>query len=88
MSKKESKRLKHVPPEAKIIGGNLRYLRRERDLSLQAVATILDVSFQQIQKYESGQNRFTLDKLYKLKHYFNVPYEDFFKGLGRCDTGH
>ncbi|GJL85980.1 MAG: hypothetical protein DHS20C02_17550 [Micavibrio sp.] len=82
MSKKENKNLRRVPPEAKIIGRNLRDLRMERNLSRREVAAILDVSFQQLQKYESGQNRFPLDKLYVMKGYCDVTYERFFEGFG------
>ncbi len=88
MSKKENKSLKRVPPEAEIIGRNLRDLRLERNLSRREVAGLLDVSFQQVQKYETGQNRFPLDRLYKLKHYFDVSYERFFEGVDPNNSGY
>jgi transcriptional regulator with XRE-family HTH domain len=82
MSKKESKSSKRVPPEAKTIGANLRKLRKEAGLSQQKLGRVLGVSFQQLQKYETGRNRLPVDRLYTLKHFFDVPYECFLTGLG------
>jgi len=81
MSKRENIASKRVPQEAKIIGANLRSLRKEAGLSGQDLGDILGVSYQQIQKYESGSNRFPVERLYILKHYFDVPYERFLTGL-------
>ncbi len=77
---------KRVPPEAKIIGQNLRNLRMEMNLSQHDVATHLGVSSQQVQKYESGQNRFPIDRLYTLKKYLGISYEHFFEGMVSQDS--
>lgn len=42
--------------EAIRIGKKLRQLRHGRDMSLIAVSELLDISYQQLQKYESGKN--------------------------------
>ncbi len=73
--------LKRVPPEARIIGANLRRLRHKVGLSQVDLGCSLDVSFQQVQKYENGQNRLPIEKLYLLKHLYGVPYEYFFAGM-------
>ena len=39
---------------------------------------VLNVTFQQIQKYETGLNKIDAIKLYKLAKYFEVPMEIFF----------
>lgn len=75
------KKTRRVPPEAAIIGQNLCALRRRSGLTQQEVAALIDVSFQQIQKYERGENRLPVEKLHILKNYFSVPYDDFFAGL-------
>ncbi len=54
------KAAKRVPPEARIIRKNLRNLRRRAGLSQVALGRRIDVSFQQVQKYENGQNRLPL----------------------------
>lgn len=79
------KRLR-VPPEARIIGSNLRILREASGFSRAEAARLLRVSVQQVQKYETGQNRFPVEKLYALRAAFGVSYERFFAGLGREET--
>ena len=72
---------KRVTDEAKIIGQNLYDLRKSSGLTQSKLAKFLDVTFQQIQKYECGANRLPIEKLYQLKHYYDVPYDAFFEGL-------
>lgn len=72
---------KRVPREALVVGNNLRRLRKSQKFSQAEMGAILGVSFQQMQKYERGHNRFPLEKLYLLKHKFGVPYEYFFEGM-------
>ena len=74
-------KIKTVPEEAKIIGENLKNLRIARGLNQKDLSEILDVTFQQVQKYEKGINRLPIDKLRMVKRAFNVPYELFFIGL-------
>ena len=51
----------HMETEAKdidhIIGQNLRTLRKQAGMSQAALGQTVGITFQQIQKYESGQNR-------------------------------
>jgi transcriptional regulator with XRE-family HTH domain len=72
---------KRVTPETKIIGANARNFRKKAGFSQAEVGKRLGVAFQQIQKYEAGKNRLPAEKLYILKHLYNVPYEYFFVGL-------
>ena len=46
------------------------------------LSDFLNVSYQQIQKYEAGRNRLPIDSLYKLKDFLDVPFEHFFVGVG------
>lgn len=55
-------------------------------MTQQEVAALIDVSFQQIQKYERGENRLPVEKLHILKNYFAVPYDDFFSGLSESGS--
>lgn len=76
---------KRLPREARIIGANLQYLREASGLSQIEIGQLLSVSSQQVQKYERGQNRLPIDKLYRLKQFYDVPYEIFFQGF-RADS--
>lgn len=77
---------KTVPPEAIIIGRNLRNLRERTGVTQQKLAPVLEVTFQQLQKYESGRNRLPVEKLHRLKKFFRVPYDLFFEGLAGEET--
>ncbi len=70
-----------VPESAVTIGKNLKSLRISQHFSQNDIARALGVSFQQIQKYEKGQNRLPVEKLFILKNFYNVSYEMFFEGV-------
>lgn len=72
--------------EIQIIGRNMRRIRREAGQSQKQVARILGVTYQQVQKYETGRNRLPADKLYRLKQYYGVPYSAFFEVLPGAET--
>lgn len=63
------------------IGVRLRQQRLKHDLTLAQVAEWLDVSLQQVQKYELGQSRIPATSLYKLSQLLSIPpayfYQDF-----------
>lgn len=72
---------KRVPETAKIVGETLKNLREAAGLSLKDISAVLGVSYQQVQKYEQGANRFPVEKLFELKKFYGVGYEDFFAGM-------
>lgn len=57
-----------------------------RRLSQTDVARRLDLSFQQIQKYEIGSNRIAASRLYELSEILGVPTSYFFEGLETSET--
>lgn len=63
------------------VGERLRYLRVKARLSQQAVAKLLGLTFQQVQKYEKGTNRISASKLYQLSRILSCQVQDFFAGL-------
>lgn len=67
------------------IGSRLRALRLERGLSLEAVAEIIDVSQQQVSRYELGQNRLSATQLYQLARGLDVPVAWFFREFEESD---
>ena len=40
------------------------------------------MTFQQVQKYEKGQNRIGAGRLYRMSNILSVPVQYFFEGLG------
>lgn len=76
----------------KIVGYNLKYLRKNtfkeymnkknklamKPLTQSQLAKFLNVTFQQIQKYENNVNGLDAVKIYKLSIFFGVPMEYFF----------
>lgn len=60
--------------------------RQALGLSQSALAERLGVSFQQLQKYESGQNRVSASRLHRLSAALGCGVETFFPSMG-VDTG-
>ena len=54
------------------VGNNIKYLRKTRNLNQSKVAAALNVSFQQIQKYEKGANGCSGIRLKQLADFFKV----------------
>jgi transcriptional regulator with XRE-family HTH domain len=59
----------------------LRLRRRQIGMSQVQVAKALDLTFQQIQKYEYGTNRLGASRLHQLSCLLDVPIVWFFEGL-------
>jgi transcriptional regulator with XRE-family HTH domain len=72
------------------IGRRLRERRRELDLSQEHVAEALGVTFQQLQKYESGANRLSASRLCHLAEVLETLPEDLLPrpGASRAGTGY
>lgn len=62
-----------------LVSKNLRAKRLEVGISQQALASIIDVSTQQIQKYEKGTNRISSGKLFVFAQCLKVPITYFFE---------
>ena len=78
---KGNKRFKRTAQSdiSKTMGHNIRLLREKHGMTQQEIAIHLDVSYQQIQKYEAGKNRIPIESLIILKQLFNVSYDYFMK---------
>ncbi len=63
------------------VGKKLKKLRILRGMTHADVASGLDISFQQVQKYELGRNRISASKLFELAGILAVPPAYFFDGL-------
>ena len=63
------------------VGKRLRQRRIIRDLSQKELAAMLEISAQQLHKYEIGQNRITAARLYRCAEVLDVPVWSFYLGL-------
>jgi transcriptional regulator with XRE-family HTH domain len=63
------------------VGRQLRYLRISRRMSQERLGSMVDLTFQQIQKYEKGTNRVSASVLYRLARALDIPVSTFFEGL-------
>ncbi len=66
----------------KYVGTRLREVRLLCGVSQEKLAETIDLTFQQIQKYERGTNRLSASRLYQLATVFQVPIAYFYEGLG------
>ena len=74
----EKKRVSNIDIQ---IGARLRLLREQRGVSRGTLARTLNISQQQVQKYESGQNRISAGLLPKLANQLGVPISYLFDNL-------
>lgn len=65
------------------VGRRVRLRRKACGLSQQGLAATIELTFQQVQKYERGTNRISASKLFQIAHALNVSVEFFFEGLSR-----
>ncbi|MDW3206910.1 MAG: helix-turn-helix transcriptional regulator [Alphaproteobacteria bacterium] len=63
------------------IGANLKRIRRQRRLTQVELGEAVGLSFKQIRKYESGENRISAGVLYLAAETLGVDIEDFYAGL-------
>ena len=64
--------------DSKEIGKRIRSFRQDAGLSQEALAELIGVSFQQVQKYESGHTTLNILKLQQVADALKVQVSDFF----------
>lgn len=64
------------------VGQRVRWRRRELKLTQEKLGDLLDLTFQQVQKYEKGVNRISAGRLYELAKVLGVPVTYFYEGVG------
>ncbi len=60
------------------LGKKIREIRKKNDISLTKLASKMDVSYQQLQKYETGTNRISAEKLFQIAEVMRLQVEYFF----------
>lgn len=68
------------------VGARIRYRRMSLSVSQEALASKLGVTFQQIQKYEKGQNRVGASRLWQIARELGCQIGFFFEDLGGLET--
>lgn len=63
------------------VGERLRLRRTLLGMSQEALGDELNLSFQQVQKYERGTNRISASRLYELGRILDVPVSYFYEGM-------
>jgi transcriptional regulator with XRE-family HTH domain len=64
----------------KHVGSRVRMRRLMLGVTQEALAGVLDVTFQQVQKYEKGTNRISASRLQHISQILQVPVHFFFEG--------
>ncbi len=62
----------------RIIGVTLRKLRKGKRISMKVLAPRVGITYQQLQKYENGQNRVTASRLLRIAAVLGEPIERFY----------
>ncbi|MES2214880.1 MAG: helix-turn-helix transcriptional regulator [Pseudomonadota bacterium] len=65
----------------KFIGNKIYILRLAKGMSRQQLATVIDVTHQQLQKYEKGSNRISVGRLVLIARALDTTIESFYSGL-------
>ena len=66
-----------------LVARNIRILRQDRKMSQTELGRKIDVTFQQVQKYENGTNRVGSGRLFRIASILAVPITAFFEGAGQ-----
>ncbi len=67
------------------VGVKFKQARRQKRLSQTDIANAVGISFQQIQKYETGANRISASRLFELAQILEVSPAFFFEDLYEAD---
>ena len=67
-------------PIDKHVGSRLRMRRMMLGMSQTSLGDALGITFQQVQKYETGANRISASRLQHISHILQVPVPFFFEG--------
>jgi len=69
------------------VGERIRLRRTECGLTQEQLAEALGVSYQQIQKYETGANRISAGRIFEISRKLDVTVGYFFEGLDADQEG-
>jgi transcriptional regulator with XRE-family HTH domain len=67
------------------VGARVRMRRKFLGMSQEGLAETIELTFQQVQKYERGANRISASKLYEISKALKAPVAYFFEGYGESE---
>lgn len=67
------------------VGNRVRLRRVLVGLSQEKLGEALELTFQQVQKYEKGTNRISASRLHRISQILEVPVQFFFEGVSELD---
>ena len=70
-----------------MVGRRIRARRQSLGKSQTELGDVVGVKFQQIQKYETGQNRVSASRLWAIAEALDVPIVHFFEGIEPVNSG-
>lgn len=70
----------NIHPADKYAGRMLQKYRKEAGYTLKQLAGNLQITFQQLQKYENGKNRMSISRLHDICYQLSRDPQEFFKG--------
>src|SRR5579871_1560519 len=73
-------------PIDKHVGSRVRMRRMMLGMSQEKLGNSLNLTFQQVQKYEKGTNRIGASRLQQISHILQVPVSFFFEGAPAATT--
>lgn len=73
-------------PVDEVVGKRIRAQRVARKLSQTDLGNAIGVRFQQIQKYETGQNRVSASRLWAIADTLGVDVRHFFEGIDAVEA--
>lgn len=68
------------------VGSRVRIRRMTLGISQEQLGAALGLTFQQVQKYEKGQNRIGAGRLFRIAQILSVPVQYFYDGLPTADA--
>lgn len=70
------------------VGNRVRIRRMLIGMSQEKLGDLLDLTFQQVQKYEKGVNRIGAGRLFEIARILGVPIDFFYDGVAISTDGH
>lgn len=77
---------KNPHPFDRQMGKNLKELRAMYSITQSELADILEITFQQVQKYENGTNRLSTSNIGIICNHFDISESVLFKGITVSDN--
>ncbi len=68
-----------------IAGENLRRIRTARGFTQERLGEAMGISYQAVQKHETGKTQFSMNRAYEFATVLNIKLQDLFRGTGVFD---